>query len=119
MGKNLARKFEFETLEDIYYFFQQIGWGNLELVKERRRELIFHLLSDSVVHRLQAPFEADFRLEAGFLAEAIQQLEETECECIEDINHRIHQIRRSEEHTSELQSRFDLVCRLLLEKKKS
>src|SRR5207249_9007149 len=28
------------------------------------------------------------------------------------------QPERSEEHTSELQSRFDLVCRLLLEKKK-
>src|SRR5699024_11752098 len=28
-------------------------------------------------------------------------------------------ITRSEEHTSELQSRFDLVCRLLLEKKKT
>src|SRR5699024_12154537 len=28
-------------------------------------------------------------------------------------------LERSEEHTSELQSRFDLVCRLLLEKKKS
>src|SRR5207249_11663197 len=28
------------------------------------------------------------------------------------------QFDRSEEHTSELQSRFDLVCRLLLEKKK-
>src|SRR5207249_10001428 len=28
-------------------------------------------------------------------------------------------LRRSEEHTSELQSRFDLVCRLLLEKKKN
>src|SRR5207249_11116480 len=27
--------------------------------------------------------------------------------------------KRSEEHTSELQSRFDLVCRLLLEKKKT
>src|SRR5699024_11249974 len=27
-------------------------------------------------------------------------------------------VERSEEHTSELQSRFDLVCRLLLEKKK-
>src|SRR5699024_11736322 len=26
--------------------------------------------------------------------------------------------KRSEEHTSELQSRFDIVCRLLLEKKK-
>src|SRR5699024_8720662 len=32
--------------------------------------------------------------------------------------HQIFQhLRRSEEHTSELQSRFDLVCRLLLEKK--
>src|SRR5699024_12001175 len=30
---------------------------------------------------------------------------------------RVHPVR-SEEHTSELQSRFDLVCRLLLEKKK-
>src|SRR5699024_12199105 len=30
---------------------------------------------------------------------------------------RVHQESRSEEHTSELQSRFDLVCRLLLEKK--
>src|SRR2546428_2664927 len=30
--------------------------------------------------------------------------------------HRVHV--RSEEHTSELQSRSDLVCRLLLEKKK-
>src|SRR5438105_12115058 len=29
------------------------------------------------------------------------------------------EITRSEEHTSELQSRVDLVCRLLLEKKKS
>src|SRR5699024_11667260 len=30
----------------------------------------------------------------------------------------LHSEPRSEEHTSELQSRFDLVCRLLLEKKK-
>src|SRR5699024_1097519 len=32
---------------------------------------------------------------------------------------RFHPRVRSEEHTSELQSRFDLVCRLLLEKKKN
>src|SRR5699024_11744602 len=32
--------------------------------------------------------------------------------------HSIFVNERSEEHTSELQSRFDLVCRLLLEKKK-
>src|SRR5699024_12647951 len=35
-----------------------------------------------------------------------------------DKNERISPTWRSEEHTSELQSRFDLVCRLLLEKKK-
>src|SRR5699024_11717497 len=33
--------------------------------------------------------------------------------------HLAEQGTRSEEHTSELQSRFDLVCRLLLEKKKT
>src|SRR2546422_7117224 len=32
---------------------------------------------------------------------------------------RVLDIRRSEEHTSELQSRLHLVCRLLLEKKKN
>src|SRR5690349_23973332 len=32
--------------------------------------------------------------------------------------HLLGERRRSEEHTSELQSRRDLVCRLLLEKKK-
>src|SRR5437867_7127763 len=31
---------------------------------------------------------------------------------------RTQSVRRSEEHTSELQSPYDLVCRLLLEKKK-
>src|SRR5207249_1414014 len=33
------------------------------------------------------------------------------------MSRRLEARRRSEEHTSELQSRFDLVCRLLLEKK--
>src|SRR2546430_4386000 len=33
--------------------------------------------------------------------------------------HHAREIRRSEEHTSELQSQSNLVCRLLLEKKKN
>src|SRR5207249_10772697 len=38
---------------------------------------------------------------------------------VRDVRGRAHaRGDRSEEHTSELQSRFDLVCRLLLEKKK-
>src|SRR5437868_15524363 len=35
-----------------------------------------------------------------------------------DKSYLVQAFARSEEHTSELQSRFDLVCRLLLEKKK-
>src|SRR2546427_765315 len=35
-----------------------------------------------------------------------------------DLNFYTHELRRSEEHTSELQSQSNLVCRLLLEKKK-
>src|SRR5207249_10673623 len=45
------------------------------------------------------------------------------CRGIHAEHHALHRVAhiqdRSEEHTSELQSRFDLVCRLLLEKKKS
>src|SRR3712207_8732533 len=37
----------------------------------------------------------------------------------ERIKHEAQQVARSEEHTSELQSRQYLVCRLLLEKKKT
>src|SRR5260370_26349887 len=36
-----------------------------------------------------------------------------------DRDHRVDRPRRSEEHTSELQSHLNLVCRLLLEKKKT
>src|SRR5438132_9025307 len=44
----------------------------------------------------------------------VQKLNETLDECRWLYNHFL----RSEEHTSELQSHSDLVCRLLLEKKK-
>src|SRR5699024_12186383 len=36
---------------------------------------------------------------------------------IAPLSYKLSTIFRSEEHTSELQSRFDIVCRLLLEKK--
>src|SRR5699024_2039911 len=42
----------------------------------------------------------------------------TSAETAQDLRARNAGRTRSEEHTSELQSRFDLVCRLLLEKKK-
>src|SRR5204863_9852764 len=42
----------------------------------------------------------------------------TECSIHALVDGKDYRLLRSEEHTSELQSRRDLVCRLLLEKKK-
>lgn len=100
MGKNLARTLDIKTLEDIYYIYDKLGWGRLELIKERRRSLTFSLMADTVVRRLKAPFHTDFRLEAGFLAEAIQIIYGSECECTEKVHKKIHQIQFKVVYTS-------------------
>ncbi|SFD59112.1 Protein of unknown function [Lentibacillus persicus] len=92
MGKNIARKFKIESISDIVYAFDKLGWGQLELFKERKSELIFHLMADSVVYRLKAPLQTEFRLEAGFLAESIEQIKNRSCECKEELHKKIHQI---------------------------
>src|SRR2546422_7614089 len=53
-------------------------------------------------------------LRSVFLRQADRQSSERTRVSLEDID-----ASRSEEHTSELQSRLHLVCRLLLEKKKN
>src|SRR2546427_4197688 len=63
------------------------------------------------------PYTTLFRSEAGVLDVAEDPLARTR-----EVPHRAHgdgSQDRSEEHTSELQSQSNLVCRLLLEKKKS
>ncbi|MBP1947714.1 DUF2507 domain-containing protein [Virgibacillus litoralis] len=99
MGKNIARKLEIQSITDIIFAFDKLGWGKLELVKEKKKELIFHLMADSVVYRLNAPFETDFRLEAGFLAEAIQNIKQVPSECTEEIHKKIHQVEFSVVYT--------------------
>src|SRR5699024_12742664 len=49
---------------------------------------------------------------------SIGELTEKQFAALLDAARHLSRSWRSEEHTSELQSRFDLVCRLLLEKKK-
>src|SRR5699024_11682121 len=50
--------------------------------------------------------------------EVLRMLRDTSEKAREELNEIRESLKlRSEEHTSELQSRFDLVCRLLLEKK--
>src|SRR2546422_5473514 len=55
------------------------------------------------------------------LMNSIQQPEPQRIELIDEaisVHQNFDRLDRSEEHTSELQSRLHLVCRLLLEKKK-
>src|SRR5699024_11474561 len=57
---------------------------------------------------------------APFIVQDLDKVLDQEYTNFEDFLRAVEQNRkqfRSEEHTSELQSRFDLVCRLLLEKK--
>src|SRR3712207_7539643 len=50
---------------------------------------------------------------------ALLDVEESMLDIATEERRELHEYSRSEEHTSELQSRQYLVCRLLLEKKKS
>src|SRR5690625_3599095 len=63
MGRSLARKIDINTMDDHYASFTKLGFGRLELVKEKKHELVFYLMSDAVVYRLKAPFKSEFRLE--------------------------------------------------------
>ncbi|MDY0405417.1 YslB family protein [Virgibacillus sp. 179-BFC.A HS] len=92
MGKKLARKFSISSLDDLVTFFAAMGWGSLELVKEKRKEVIFYLLADAVVQRIDAKIPTEFQLESGFLAEALELIYEKVCECSYEVNNKIHQV---------------------------
>src|SRR5438105_6843691 len=51
--------------------------------------------------------------------EIIAEHQHADGRAVADFRDRLRSRLRSEEHTSELQSRVDVVCRLLLEKKKN
>src|SRR5699024_1088052 len=92
MGRHPARRLDIKAIEDISYIFEKLGGGEIELGKEKRRELVRHLMADAVVQRLKSPLDAEFRLESGFLADAIQIMKGTECECTVEINCKIYPI---------------------------
>lgn len=84
MGKNLARAQSFESIEQVGEFFYKVGWGSLELIKEKRAEHIFKLQTRVISERHRLGIETDYRLEAGFLAAAMEQMLSFQCECFEE-----------------------------------
>src|SRR5699024_5481184 len=82
---------------------------------QKIREIIGVVFQNNVLDDFLT-IEENLRLRGGLYEKNKEELQELIQEAMEITN--ITDLR-SEEHTSELQSRFDLVCRLLLEKKKN
>src|SRR5690606_39757141 len=77
---------------------------------ERMRRLVDDLLNLSRVESGQAPPRLEWANLHNLVGRVLTQLRDQAAQAQVEL--------RSEEHTSELQSRENLVCRLLLEKKK-
>lgn len=80
-GKELARKFQMFTMEETISFFQEAGWGQLNLVKLDKNEAFYELSGESDLLNLQ---QRCFKLEAGFLAQQQQKLGGFLTECYEE-----------------------------------
>src|SRR5207249_9258342 len=92
--------------------------SNLEIIRfAAANHLCVDLAYDGSVRRIE-PYSLQQTAEGNYVLGAIRS------DSGEYRSYRVDRMQgatvtRSEEHTSELQSRFDLVCRLLLEKKNS
>lgn len=82
-GKRLARKFPLNSYQDIINFFAKASWGRLEIMKEAKNELEIELISPLIVSRVKSKAEHFFQLEAGFLAQQIEQQKEMIAEAFE------------------------------------
>lgn len=91
-GKNIARKFPLDSWNDIPAFFQEAGWGNLALVEAKKNRIEFTLDGPLVSNRLKHQKEPNFQMEAGFIAEQIQMLNNNIAESYEQIKKRTDKV---------------------------
>ncbi|KYD11651.1 YslB family protein [Caldibacillus debilis] len=84
-GKRLARNYPLFSLDEMKEFFLNAGWGELQLVKEGKREAEFELTGELIRNRIQRTTNLTFQLEAGFLAEQIQQQKKVFAEALETL----------------------------------
>lgn len=73
-GKELARDYTLPSLEELSSLMSSLSFGKLTLKEEKKRSYLFHLHGEIVHERLKANSKADFSLETGFIAQAVQTL---------------------------------------------
>ena len=73
-GKGLARKYPVNSIEELFEFFKIAGWGNLTLLHSKKNEMEFELSGEFISLRFKNTTEPTFQLEAGFLAEQLQMM---------------------------------------------
>lgn len=72
-GRKLARQYLNETEEELKNFFDHAGWGELHMVEKNKKQMTYELSSDLIKARLKNDSDTVFTLEAGFIAETLQQ----------------------------------------------
>lgn len=65
-GKEIARQFPFDALASVVEFFDNAGFGHLEIASQDSKNQRWTLTGDLVQQRLNLNRSADFSLEAGF-----------------------------------------------------
>src|SRR5690606_39915099 len=104
----------YNTTKELSHFFSEFGLIRYRVLVEIE---YFIALAESGIPQLKH-FDGSLNnklrsIYQNFTLEDAQSIKETE----KVTNHDENAVERSEEHTSELQSRENLVCRLLLEEK--
>ncbi|OEH91904.1 YslB family protein [Bacillus solimangrovi] len=87
-GKRLARNVTIESKDELINFFDEAGWGTLEIIKEKKKTTTYELKGPIVTARFSYKKDPSFNLEAGFLAEQVQQQTGTITEATYSLKHR-------------------------------
>jgi len=83
-GRNLARKYPLETIEEVIHFFEKASWGRLNIIEHKRREMHFQLTSPLITERQKQNRHSSYQLETGFVAEQIQKQRNVVAESYEE-----------------------------------
>ncbi|PMC37106.1 DUF2507 domain-containing protein [Bacillus sp. UMB0899] len=91
-GKGLARKYPVTSLDELTNFFEVAGWGNLVLLHNKKNEMEFELSGDLISIRFKKANEFTFQLEAGFIAEQLQMMNNHITETYEQVKKRANKV---------------------------